>query len=112
MVIVSFAKGQRANLEVVAHDHPIQVLGLQGFDPLAQMGAAADGGLLDQPKKRRDSQSAVSKAIRFADRTRQAEVILVGTHATIIVFIFLLGNIKNNGLLGFFSIDVFSSRGG
>ena len=69
-----------ADLEVVTHNHPVQVLFLQGFDPFAKKGASADRSFLDQAKKRRNSQSAVRETIRFADWTRQTEVVFIGTH--------------------------------
>ena len=37
--------------EVVAHDNPVKVLCLQGFDPIAQKGAAADRCFLNQAKE-------------------------------------------------------------
>lgn len=59
-----------ADLEMIAHHHPVKILRFEGFDPFAEEGASADGDFLDQSEKRSDPQSAVREAIRFADRTR------------------------------------------
>lgn len=44
-------EGPTGHNEVVAHDNPVKVLCLQGFDTIAQKGAAADRCFLDQTKE-------------------------------------------------------------